>query len=112
MCAAYLANRPTTASAASPDANAPLPAVAFSVPDQHPLDADYMVPGVLDNRSWKPEYDRMPTVRAVAPVRRLAVATHRPAAAPAPLPDAPAMTLPTEAPASDAAPVSSDVPQA
>jgi hypothetical protein len=41
---------------------------------QQPVDAEYVVPGVLDNRSWKPEYDVMPR-QTVSRPRRARVAT-------------------------------------
>ena len=108
--AAYLANRSVSARAASPTLSAPPRAAAFNVPDQPPLDADYMVPGVLDDRSWKPEYDRMPPARAAVPARRLVVAVHRPLAVAGQTAEAPAITLPTEAPSIAPAPTT-DVPQ-
>jgi hypothetical protein len=36
----------------------------------HPVDVDYAVPGVLDDRSWKPEYDRMPAIHVASQARR------------------------------------------
>ncbi len=39
---------------------------ASGVDPRQPVDAGYAVPGVLDYRSWKPEYDRKPPAAAVA----------------------------------------------
>lgn len=71
----------------------------------HPADADYAVPGVLDDRSWKPEYDRMPATRVASDTRHrvalvrsaeavpVAVADGQPTAASA-LPDEGAPAIP------------------
>ncbi|WP_404711968.1 hypothetical protein [Sphingomonas sp. MMS24-J13] len=37
-----------------------------------PADAGYAVPGVLDDRSWKPEYDEMPVTHVASYVRHRA----------------------------------------
>jgi len=36
------------------------------LPNARPIDADYADPGVLDYRSWKPEYDTAPRLRQVS----------------------------------------------
>jgi hypothetical protein len=52
-----------------------------------PVDADYAVPGVLDDRSWKPEYGRMPTTHVASYVRHRAAPVRPDAAMPVTIAD-------------------------
>jgi hypothetical protein len=59
-----------------------------------PIDADYAVPGVLDDRSWKPEYNRMPATRVASYARHRAAVIQPDEPMPVTVADAAAPSLP------------------